>query len=322
MRILKLFLLVLFTISSQAQDYFPKNYGVKQSFKNHVAITNATIYASSTQKLEKATLLFIDGKILEVGTTVSIPKNATIIDATGKTVYASFIDVFSEFGIQKPTNKPERGSSAQYDASREGYYWNDHIKPDYNAFENLNYENKNAEKLRAAGFGTVLSHFNDGVIAGTGLLWTLNDEGNNATRILNNKISQHLTFNRSKFSRQSYPSSLMGSMALIRQVYHDAKWYGLGKSETKDLALENFNANKNLIQIFNAGDKLNSLRASKIAKEAGVKLAPAKKAFSSAPTALIFLVIISKAFSKVVSSSLPFTFTSGLVNLLPSFKYL
>ena len=270
MRILKLFLLVLFTISSQAQDYFPKNYGVKQSFKNHVAITNATIYASSTQKLEKATLLFKDGKILEVGTTVSIPKNATIIDATGKTVYASFIDVFSEFGIQKPTNKPERGSSAQYDASREGYYWNDHIKPDYNAFENLNYENKNAEKLRAAGFGTVLSHFNDGVIAGTGLLWTLNDEGNNATRILNNKISQHLTFNRSKFSRQSYPSSLMGSMALIRQVYHDAKWYGLGKSETKDLALENFNANKNLIQIFNAGDKLNSLRASKIAKEFGV----------------------------------------------------
>ena len=270
MRILKLFLLVLFTISSQAQDYFPKNYGVKQSFKNHVAITNATIYASSTQKLEKATLLFKDGKILEVGTTVSIPKNATIIDATGKTIYASFIDVFSEFGIQKPTNKPERGSSAQYDASREGYYWNDHIKPDYNAFENLNYENKNAEKLRAAGFGTVLSHFNDGVIAGTGLLWTLNDEGNNATRILNNKISQHLTFNRSKFSRQSYPSSLMGSMALIRQVYHDAKWYGLGKSETKDLALENFNANKNLIQIFNAGDKLNSLRASKIAKEFGV----------------------------------------------------
>ena len=127
-----------FTISLQAQDYFPKNDGVKQSFKNHVAVTNATIYVSSTQKLEKATLLFKDGKILEVGTKVSIPKNATIIDGTGKTIYASFIDVFSEFGIQKPTDKPERGSSAQYDSSREGYYWNDHIKTDYNAFENLN----------------------------------------------------------------------------------------------------------------------------------------------------------------------------------------
>jgi imidazolonepropionase-like amidohydrolase len=270
MRYIKFLLLFCFTITLQAQDYFPKNDGVKQSFKNHVAITNATIYVSSTQKLEKATLLFKEGKILEVGTAVSIPKNATIIDATGKTIYASFIDVFSEFGIQKPSDKPERGSSAQYDSSREGYYWNDHIKTDYNAFENLNYENKSAEKLRAVGFGTVLSHFNDGVIAGTGLLWTLNDDSNNATRILNNKISQHFTFSRSKFSRQSYPSSLMGSMALIRQVYHDGKWYAQGSSKTKDLSLESFNANKNLIQIFNAGDKLNSLRANKIAKEFGV----------------------------------------------------
>jgi len=270
MRFIKFLFLFCFTISLQAQDYFPKNDGVKQSFKNHVAITNATIYVSSTQKLEKATLVFKDGKILEVGTSVSVPKNATIIDATGKTVYASFIDVFSEFGIKKPTDRPERGPSAQYDASREGYYWNDHIKPDYNAFENLNYESKSAEKLRAIGFGTVLSHHNDGVVAGTGLLWTLNDDENNATRILNNKISQHFTFSRSKFSRQSYPSSLMGSMALIRQVYHDAKWYAQGTSKTKDLSLESFNANKNLIQIFNAGDKLNSLRANKIAKEFGI----------------------------------------------------
>lgn len=160
MRLLQLFVFICFTISIQAQDYFPKNDGVKQTFKNHVAITNATIYVSSTQKIEKATLVFKDGKILDVGTSVSIPKNATIIDATGKTIYPSFIDIFSEFGIQKPTDKPERGAS-QYDASREGYYWNDHIKPDFNAYENLSYDSKNAEKLRAIGFGTVLSHHND-----------------------------------------------------------------------------------------------------------------------------------------------------------------
>jgi len=271
MRSIKFLLILCFTISLQAQDYFPKNDGVKQSFKNHVAITNATIYVSSNQKIEKATLLFKEGKILEVGTSVSIPKNATIIDGTGKTIYPSFIDIFSDFGIKKPTNTPrDRNTSVQYDASREGYYWNDHIKADYNAYENVDYENKTAEKIRQAGFGTVLSNSNDGVIAGTGLLWTLNDDANNATRILNNKISQHFTFSKSKTSRQSYPSSLMGSMALIRQVYHDGKWYAQGSAKTKDLTLESFNNNKNLIQIFNAGDKLNSLRASKIGKEFGV----------------------------------------------------
>ena len=38
-----------------AQDYFPKNDGVKQSFKNFTAIQNATIYLSATQKIENAT---------------------------------------------------------------------------------------------------------------------------------------------------------------------------------------------------------------------------------------------------------------------------
>ena len=56
----------------------------------------------------------------------------------------------------------------------------------------------------------------------------------------------------------------MGSMALLRQFYHDAKWYEQGGSKTKDFSIESFSTNKKLIQIFNAGDKLNSLRAKKI----------------------------------------------------------
>ncbi|WP_264554456.1 amidohydrolase family protein [Flavobacterium sp. N1861] len=255
---------------SNAQDYFPKNDGVKQSFKNHVAITNATIYVSATQKIDKATLLFKEGKIVDVGTNITLPKNATIIDASGKTIYPSFIDLYSEFGIDKPKPTIPKGFSREYDSSREGFYWNDHIKPEYNAYENLSYDTKTAASLRNIGFGTVVSHHNDGVIAGTGLLWTLNDEDNNAKRILNTKISQHFTFSRSKLSNQSYPSSLMGSMALIRQVYHDSKWYAAGNSKTKDLSLDSFIANKNLLQIFEAGDILNKLRANKIGKEFGV----------------------------------------------------
>jgi imidazolonepropionase-like amidohydrolase len=272
MRSIKLLVLLCFTIVSHSQDYFPKNDGVKQSFKNHVAVTNATIYISSSQKIEKATLLIKEGKIIEIGTTVAIPKNATQIDATGKTIYPSFIDLYSEFGVEKPqqTLRTSGNFSPQYESNREGYYWNDHVKPEYNTYENLNYDSKTAEKLRNVGFGTVISHLNDGVVAGTGTLWTLNDGENNATRILQKKISQHFTFNRSKNSSQSYPSSLMGSMALIRQVYHDAKWYAGGNSKTKDFSLESFTANNKLLQIFNAGDKLNSLRASKIGNEFGV----------------------------------------------------
>jgi imidazolonepropionase-like amidohydrolase len=271
MRYLSLLLLLLLNFSGYAQEYFPKNDGVKQSFNNFTAIQNATIYLSATQSIENATLLIKENKILEVGIGISIPKGAQIIDAKGKTIYPSFIELYSEFGISKPAARPNGNFTPQYETNREGYYWNDHIKPEYNAYENLSYDEKNASNLREIGFGSVLSHHNDGIIAGTGLFWTLNDKATNANRIIKEKVSQHFTFSRSKFTKQSYPSSMMGSMALIRQVFHDAKWYAQGISTTKDLSLEAFNNNKNLIQIFNAGDKLNALRADKLADEFGIK---------------------------------------------------
>lgn len=270
MRIFNFLLAILAINLGFSQNYFPKNDGVKQTYKNPVAITNATIYSSSTVKIENATILFEGDKILEIGPQISIPKNATIIDATGKTIYPSFIDLYTEFGIQKPQKKASNSRSPQYDSERNGYYWNDHIRADFNAYENLSYDEKTAKDLRETGFGTVLSFNNDGIVAGTGLLWTLNDVENNGTRILNNKISQHITLKRSSLSGQSYPSSLMGSMALIKQFYHDAKWYAAGGSKTKDISLEIFNQNKNLVQIFNAGDKLNILRADKIGDEFGI----------------------------------------------------
>jgi imidazolonepropionase-like amidohydrolase len=270
MRIFNVLIAVLAINCGFSQNYFPKNDGVKQTFKNPIVVKNATIYTSSSVKVENATMLLDGDKILEIGTQISIPKEATIIDATGKTIYPSFIDLYTEFGIQKPQRKSGNSRSPQYDTERNGYYWNDHIRADFNAYENLNYDEKAAKELRETGFGTVLSFNNDGIVAGTGLLWTLNDKDTNGFRILNNKISQHFTFKRSSLSGQAYPSSLMGSMALIKQLYHDAKWYAAGGSKTNDISLDVFNQNKNLVQIFNAGDKLNILRADKIGDEFGI----------------------------------------------------
>mgnify|MGYP006196851165 CR=1 FL=1 len=64
MRYLSLWLLFIVSFTLHAQDYFPKNDGVKQSFKNFTAIQNATIYLSATQKIENATLLIKENKIV------------------------------------------------------------------------------------------------------------------------------------------------------------------------------------------------------------------------------------------------------------------
>lgn len=175
----------------------------------------------------------------------------------------SFIDIYSDFGVEKP-KRQSGGRSAQYEPTRTGYYWNDHVMPENNAIEKFNYDSEAADDYIKAGFGVVNTHIQDRIVRGSGSLIALNNEGGNDKRVLEAKSGQYFSFSRSNTSNQSYPSSIMGSMALLRQMYYDADWYAKGNIKTKDLSLEALNSNKGLIQIFEAGSRLNDLRADKV----------------------------------------------------------
>lgn len=259
------------SISLFAQDYFPTNDGVKTKNNNYTAFTNAKIYMTPTQVIEKGTLLIQNGKVVQVGKSVSIPKNAVVQDLDGKSIYPSFVDIFSNFGVKPPERANGAGRSAQYGPEREGFYWNDHIMPENNAVNSFSYDSKKAEELRKAGFGAVNTHIQDGIARGTGLLVALNDEGSEAQRILSDKSAQYFSFEKSVAKRQSYPGSLMGAMALVRQLYYDLDWYSKGNVDTKDRSLEALAANKGLTQIFAAGDNGNVLRADKIGDLFGIQ---------------------------------------------------
>ena len=248
------------------QDYFPTNTGVKTSELNYQAFIHATVHISPTEVLEDATLLEQNGKIIAVGKNVSIPKNTRIFDKSGLHLYPSFVEINSSFGIATP-KRNSSGRSAQYDPNRQGYYWNDHIISDYSSFSDYSYDAKEADALRKAGFGTVNSHRADGIHRGTSTLVVLSDELQDQDRILNIKAAEHFSFQKSVTSNQSYPSSVMGAMALLRQFYYDSRWYEQGNAERKDLALEAALSQKNLPKIFYADDKLNTLRAAKIGQE-------------------------------------------------------
>jgi imidazolonepropionase-like amidohydrolase len=269
----KIFFLLFFLslTVTQAQDYFPKNSGVKTTESTTFAFTNATIYVTPDEVLKKGTLLIKDGKVLSVGKSVKVPKGTKTTDLKGKTIYPSFIDLYADFGIVKPKRPTSNSRITQYDASREGYYWNDHIRPDINPIEDFKFDSKNAKELINAGFGVVNTHMKDGIIRGNGLLVALNPNSSNAYRILDSKSAQHLSFSRSVKSRQAYPNSKMGSMALLRQVYTDADWYAKGNMKNKDMALEALNNNKNLVQIFETGNYLDALRADKIGDEFSIQ---------------------------------------------------
>ncbi|MEH6537397.1 MAG: amidohydrolase family protein [Psychroserpens sp.] len=254
-----------------AQDYFPKNDGVKSENTNYTAFTNAKIYVTPTLVIDKGTLLIHDGKVVASGTSVSIPANAVVIDVSGKNIYPSFIDLYSAFGIEKPKRQGGRGFSQQFDANREGFYWNDHIRPEQNAIDHFKFDSKAASALRKAGFGVVNTHLQDGIMRGTGALVALTSEGGDAERILEDRSAAYLSLSKSLKSGQSYPGSLMGTLALIRQVSLDADWYAKDGASAKDRSLEAFSSNKNLIKIIIAGSKANALRVDKVGDEFGTQ---------------------------------------------------
>ena len=124
-----------------------------------------------------------------------------VIDLKGKSIYPSFIDVYSDFGIsiEKPSNSSR--SNPQYDTKRVGYYWNDHLMPENDAITKFKYDEKRATELRKIGYGVVNTHIADGIIRGSGILVSLKSDGNNSDRLIDEKSSQYLSFSKSEFTQ-------------------------------------------------------------------------------------------------------------------------
>lgn len=254
-----------------AQVTFPVN-GVADNRDGCYAFIGATIVKDPQTTISKATLVIRNGKITAVGADVTIPKDAVVVDCTGKYIYPSFIDLYSDYGTS-PVKKAAVNffGTPQFISNTKGAYgWNQAIKSEVDAARIFSVDNSKAASLRNIGFGTVLSHQQDGIARGTGVLVTLANERENKV-IIKEKASTHYSFDKGS-STQDYPNSLMGAIALLRQTYLDAAWYKSNPpKEGINLSLAAWNASQSLPQIFEASDKWDVLRADKIGDEFGVQ---------------------------------------------------
>jgi imidazolonepropionase-like amidohydrolase len=64
-----------------------------------VLIRNATIMTATGQEIANGSILFKDGRIMAVGTTVQAPGDAVVVDGTGKFVTPGLIDAHSHLGV-------------------------------------------------------------------------------------------------------------------------------------------------------------------------------------------------------------------------------
>lgn len=268
-----LLFLLLLTSLMYAQETFPVN-GVADSRSGTYAFVNATIVKDAQTTIKDATLVIKEGKIISVGASAAIPKDAVIVNCAGKYIYPSLIDIYSDYGIPIPQRQQQGGgffAAQQFTTNTKGPYgWNQAIHSEVNGFALFNANETKAKPLRDIGFGSVLTHQKDGIARGTGVFVTLGDDKENLL-IVKEKASTHYSFSKGT-STQSYPGSMMGSVALLRQTYLDAQWYkSKPAKEGVNLSLQSWNDNQSLPQIFDAADKWGDIRADRIGDEFGVQ---------------------------------------------------
>jgi imidazolonepropionase-like amidohydrolase len=256
------------SISALAQETFPVN-GSHDKRPELYAFTNATVVVDYQTTIPNATLIISKGKVENVGANLPIPSGAVVVDLKGKYVYPSMVDVYSDYGIEKPKSQGGgggfRGGSEQYVTNKKGAYsWNEAVKPEVRGNEIFIANPQSAKTLRDLGFGAVSTHLADGIARGTAVLVSLADDKEHDI-VLKAEAAAHFSFSKG-VSTQNYPSSIMGSIALVRQTFLDAQWYKATGGEY-NISLDYWNKNLALPQIFEVSNKLNLLRADKVGDE-------------------------------------------------------
>ena len=259
------------TLMFAQQTTFPVN-GSYDTRPGMFAFTNATIVVSANQTLTNATLLIKGQTIQAVGAGLSVPKGYVIIDLKGKFIYPSLVDAFSSYGItEAPAQARGFGGQRQsiFVSTKKGAYgWNEAIRPETYVKNIFTADSKKADELRKVGFGSVNVINRDGIARGVSAAVTLNEDADNSL-ILKDQTAANYSFSKGS-SSNDYPTSLMGSIALLRQTYFDSQWYSKQKEEY-NISLDEFAKQQTMPQLFEVDGWANVLRADKIGKEFGKK---------------------------------------------------
>ncbi len=254
-----------------AQKTFPV-HGINDPRDQFVALWGATVYVDYQTVIADATLLIRNGKVVDVGKQVRIPPEAIRIDARGKFIYPSFIDLLSDYGQPAVQKEPDTlPRPPQFHSGKRGaYYWNQAVRPEIRGADFFTLNTKQAEQLRSMGFGAVVTHQRNGIVRGTGALVLAGNDQENES-MLAEEVAAYYSFNKGN-SRQAYPTSLMGSIALLRQAFYDAEWYANGGNrEQVNVSLDALSRIRKLPAILETNQALSVLRADRIGDEFGIR---------------------------------------------------
>jgi imidazolonepropionase-like amidohydrolase len=211
-------LLVLFlgAVSLSAQSQTPTTnpvVGLQNNTPDWTVLQHASVITKPGEKLEDMEIVIKGDVIQEIRKSGATPAGARIIDLSGKTVYAGFIDAYSENSVENNSN------------SLGAPYWNDAITPQLDMATNYKNSNSLNSSYRSQGFTTRLAIPPQGIFRGNSAV-VICGTGSNDRVVLRQNVFQHIHLTvPSGRGRTNYPNSPMGAVALARQALLDAQWY-------------------------------------------------------------------------------------------------
>lgn len=171
----------------------------------------------------RKTLILRDGRIAAIqDVSVEVAKDLRVIEGHGQFAAPAFVDAFTFAGCTTPTPVADRDVPTKLDANvqidmrdanRKG------IQPSFQAATAFKLEKDVAKNYRGAGFGALASSPHGQLLSGASTLATTRDA---ATRdaLLVPTLFDVLGFDS---SGPGYPTTLMGSLAQLRQFFLDAQ---------------------------------------------------------------------------------------------------
>ena len=186
------------------------------------ALRNATVVVGNGIVLENATVVLNDGLIEAVGPDVRIPSNAWVMDLKGKYIYPGFIDCLSEAGLKREQRSPEAasGSGSRRDepAAPDGGMLA-HVR----ALDLLESDSKDFQGWRDSGVLSLNIAPAQGIFMGQAAVINLNG-GDPRRMTVKASTAARTSFQSNGWN--TYPGSLLGVIATLRQTLLDARQYG------------------------------------------------------------------------------------------------
>jgi N-acetylglucosamine-6-phosphate deacetylase len=234
-------------------------------------IIGGTVHVSPTEVIpaEQIPVIRIEGGRV---TAIIADSRAASIDPAGFRVWTLDEDDHVYAGFIEPWFEV---SGVGIDAARPGHHWNGHVTPDHDVLSGSGLAGDDAKALRSLGFVAAALAPDGGIFRGFGAVVSTGaapaNPASDPPTVYLARAFHAMDFVSSGFGDDiTYPTSQMGGVALIRQVWHDFRWQTGARAATGPIAPNALDALAlSPTVVFETDDELEIFQADAIAQEFG-----------------------------------------------------